>query len=92
MFHCTGKAHRRPNAPEGLVFFSPPRLFKKVFGKHPNFKLEVTVANVPNDSMNAPACAMDEIVKSNDTHAGTSLFPMSNLMLQIGSVTTMVLP
>ena len=28
VLHCTGKAHRQPSAPEGLVFLSPPRLFK----------------------------------------------------------------
>ena len=64
-----------------------------MLGKHPNFKLEVanvgTVVNLPNVSLKAPSFAMDEIVKSNDTHSHTSLFPMSNLMrtLQIGSVT-----
>jgi hypothetical protein len=67
-----------------------------VLGKHTNFKLEVaddrTVANIPNDSVKAPSLAMDRTIKSNANHSHTSLFPMSNLMLQIGSVTTMVLP
>ena len=68
-----------------------------MLGKHTNFKLEVaddrTVANIPNDSVKAPSLAMDRTIKSNATHSHTSLFPMSNLMLQIiGSVTTMVLP
>ena len=95
MLHCTGNAHRRPNAPEGVVFLSPPRLFKRL-ANIPTSKLEVaddrTVANIPNDSVKAPSLAMDRTIKSNATHSHTSLFPMSNLMLQIGSVTTMVLP
>ena len=45
----------------------------QVFGKHANFKLEVagarTISNVPNHSVEAPSCAMDETVKSHDTHS-----------------------
>ena len=43
-------------------------------------------------SVKAPSCAIDRTVKSNDTLSHTSLFPMFNLILQICSVTTMVLP
>ena len=28
VLHCTGRAHRQPNAPDGLVLLSPPRLFR----------------------------------------------------------------
>ena len=68
----------------------------QMLGKHLNFKLEVanvgTALNILNNSVKAPSFAMDRTVKSNDTHSHTSLFPRSNLMLQSGSVTTMVLP
>ena len=28
VLHCTGRAHWQPNAPDSLVFLSPPRLFR----------------------------------------------------------------